>query len=77
MKVFVTGATGVLGRHAVIAMVNAGHDVAGLARCDSKAAQLRELGVTPVTAPLFDVDELAPALEGFDAVCNLVTHIPV
>jgi nucleoside-diphosphate-sugar epimerase len=76
MKVFVTGATGVLGRAAVAALVRDGHEVAGLARCDDKAMVLESLGARPVRVHLFDEDGLTTALSGFDAVCNLVTHVP-
>ena len=41
MRVFVAGATGVIGRRAVAALVSAGHDVTGIARTPRKAAQLR------------------------------------
>ena len=37
MKVFVAGATGVLGRRAVRLLVEAGHDVTGVARSPAKA----------------------------------------
>lgn len=77
MKVAVTGATGVLGTAAVRALVAAGHDVVGLARSAEKAALLERLGARPVRADLFDHDGLVAAFEGCDAVCNLVTHIPV
>lgn len=77
MKIFLTGASGVMGTSAARAMVQAGHDVAGLARSESKAAALAELGVTPVVACLFEPGELAAAFTGYDVVCNLATHVPV
>ncbi len=77
MKVFVTGATGVLGSFAVRALLVDGHVVTGLARGADKARALQSLGVEPVAAPLFDADALTDALRGFDVVCNLATHIPV
>jgi nucleoside-diphosphate-sugar epimerase len=77
LKVFVTGATGVLGRAAVTAMLAQGHDVTGLARSDDKARDLEAMGASGVTLHLFDSAALAAALAGFDAVCNLATHIPV
>jgi len=77
VKVFVTGATGVLGRSAVRALRADGHDVSGLARGVDKARSLEMAGVTPVRVQLFDTDGLAEALRGFDVVCNLATHIPV
>lgn len=78
MKVFVTGATGVLGRSAVAALLEDGHEVSGIARDEPKARGLETMGATAVRqASLLDQDALACALEGFDAVCNLVTHVPV
>ncbi len=78
MKVLVTGATGVLGRASVEALVKAGHEVSGLARDEQKAQLLQRLGATPVQGTsLFDEDSLTAAFTGFDAVCNLATHIPV
>ena len=77
MKVFVTGATGVLGRVAVRALLEDGHDVTGLARGLDKARELEAAGAVPACVHLFDVEKLTEALRGFDAVCNLATHIPV
>jgi len=77
VKVFVTGATGVLGSAAVSSLLGDGHAVAGIARDDIKAAALEVAGVVPVRAQLLDLDAMTGALEGFDAVCNLATHIPV
>jgi nucleoside-diphosphate-sugar epimerase len=47
MRVFVTGATGVLGRHLVPGLVAAGHDVTATTRSPDKAAGLRAAGATP------------------------------
>lgn len=77
MRVFVTGATGVLGCHAVAALLAAGHEVSALARTPEKAEAVRREGATPVTVWLYDVGAMAAALEGHDAVCNLATSIPV
>jgi nucleoside-diphosphate-sugar epimerase len=75
--VFVTGATGVLGRSAVAALVGDGHDVSGLARTEDKALVVEAAGATPLAVNLFDVEELTDALAGYDAVCNLATCIPI
>jgi len=76
MKVFVAGATGVLGKRAVRELVAAGHDVTGVARSDEKAAFLRSLGATPVKVDVFDAPAVKEAVAGHDVVCNLATHIP-
>ena len=48
MRVFVTGATGALGRHLVPGLVAAGHEVIATTRTPGKVAQLREAGAQPV-----------------------------
>ncbi len=76
MEIFVTGATRVLGRPVVQALVDAGHRVRALSRSEENAAALRELGVDPVPASLFEVESLKPALTGSDAILHLATRIP-
>lgn len=76
MKVFVAGATGVVGRRAVARLVAAGHEVTGVARSDEKAELLRSLGATPARVDLFDAGAVKEAVAGHDAVVNLTTHIP-
>jgi nucleoside-diphosphate-sugar epimerase len=75
-KIFVAGATGVLGRRAVKQLVDAGHEVTGIARSDDKAALLKSLGATPVQIDLFDLAAIKGAAAGHDVVANLATHIP-
>lgn len=77
MKVFVTGATGVLGHCAISALLADGHEVTGLARNDEKAAQLEAAGAGACEAHLFDQQAMTDALQGFEAVCHLATHMPV
>jgi nucleoside-diphosphate-sugar epimerase len=77
VRVFVTGATGVLGLSAIASLQADGHEVTGLARNGEKADKLRGIGAGACSAPLFDVTALAAALDGHQAVCNLATHIPV
>ncbi len=62
MKVFVIGATGVIGREAVPQLRAAGHEVGLLDRR---------------TTSMFDTGQLATALTGYDAVVNLATRIPL
>jgi len=76
MKVFVTGATGAIGRFAVPDLVAAGHQVIGLARSDEKAAQLEQQGAAAARVSMFDEAALKDAFAGCDAVCNLATSIP-
>jgi nucleoside-diphosphate-sugar epimerase len=76
MKIFVAGATGVLGRRSVRALVEAGHDVTGLARSDEKAALLRDAGASPARVDLFDAQAIRDVVAGHEVVVNLATHIP-
>lgn len=77
MKIFVTGATGTLGRPTVRALVEAGHEVRGLARSAASAAVLRALGATPVPVEdFFDTGEMQRAVEGSEAIAHLATRIP-
>ena len=76
MKVFVAGATGVVGRRAVAQLVDAGHEVTAVARSAAKADWLRSVGAVPVEVSLFDAAALRAAVAGHDAVVNLATHIP-
>jgi nucleoside-diphosphate-sugar epimerase len=76
MRVFVAGATGVIGRRAVAQLIAAGHEVTGIARAPAKAAQLRRAGAVPVEVSLFDPAALTAAVAGHDAVVNLATKIP-
>ena len=75
-KIFVAGATGVLGRRAVKQLADAGHAVTGIARSDEKAELVRSLGGKPVRVDLFDAAALKDAIDGHDVVANLATHIP-
>jgi nucleoside-diphosphate-sugar epimerase len=75
-RIFVAGATGVLGRRTVARLVAEGHDVTGVARSEDKAHLLRRLGAVPVTADLFDAAAVREAVAGHEVVMNLATHIP-
>src|SRR3954453_10165755 len=62
MKVFVAGATGVLGRQLVPQLVAQGHDVVGMTRSASKQDLVRSLGARPVVADALDPDAVAEAV---------------
>src|SRR5215469_14424240 len=76
MKIFITGATGVLGRHVVPQLIQTGHQVRGLARSEGNVALLRSFGAEPVRVDLFDLAALTQAMEGCDAILHLATKIP-
>ena len=62
MKVFVAGATGVLGRVLVPQLVARGHAVVGMTRSASKQDLVRSLGARPVVADALDPDAVAQAV---------------
>jgi nucleoside-diphosphate-sugar epimerase len=76
VKVFVAGATGVLGRRVLPLLVAGGHEVTGVARSPEKADLLRSLGASPATVDLFDAGAVKDAVAGHEVVVNLATHIP-
>lgn len=77
MKVFVTGACGIMGRSAVTALLAAGHDVACLARSPRGVAQVEAMGADAVLGGMFDADRLVAAFSGCEAVCNMATRVPL
>lgn len=76
MKVFIAGATGVLGRRLVRQFAERGHEVIGLARGESGRALVHSNGGAAREADIFDADSLARAAEGADAVVHAATAIP-
>lgn len=76
MKIFVAGATGVLGRATIPRLVAAGHDVTGIARSADAARRLEAAGARAARVSLFDPSALEEAVAGHDAVINLATAIP-
>jgi nucleoside-diphosphate-sugar epimerase len=76
MKVFLAGATGVLGRRLILQFRGKGYGVAALARNDRGAMVIRALGGEPRPGDLFDADSLARAAEGAEIVIHAATSIP-
>jgi nucleoside-diphosphate-sugar epimerase len=62
MKVFVAGATGVLGRALIPQLVARGHDVVGMTRSASKQDGVRSMGARPVVADALNPDAVAQAV---------------
>src|SRR5256884_8684093 len=76
MRVFVAGATGVLGRRLVRQLVARGHSAVGLTRSEAGDRLVRALGGEPRRANLFDVDSLTKAAERCSVVVHAATAIP-
>ncbi len=62
MRVLVAGATGAIGKQLVPRLVEAGHEVHGMTRSESKQALLRELGAVPIVADALDPEQVAQAV---------------
>ena len=74
--VFVTGATGVLGRATIPQLLASGYTIRALSRGAAHDAAIRALGAEPVHGELFDPESLTRAVAGADAVLHLATRIP-
>jgi nucleoside-diphosphate-sugar epimerase len=72
MKIFVAGATGVVGRPLIRQLVERGHEVTGMTRSESKQELLRELGARPVVADALDPDGVARAIA--EAEPDVIVH---
>jgi 2-alkyl-3-oxoalkanoate reductase len=62
MKIFVAGATGVLGRELVPRLVARGHEVVGMTKTAGKQELVRGLGARPIVADALDPDAVAQAV---------------
>jgi len=78
VRIFIAGASGVIGVRLVPLLVADGHTVAGMTRSPQKAGMLAELGAQPVVCDVFDVDALAQAVTAFgpDVVLHQLTDLP-
>jgi nucleoside-diphosphate-sugar epimerase len=78
MRVFLAGATGVLGIRIVPLLVADGHTVAGMTRSPSKSRTLTDLGAEPVVCDVYDAAALARAVQAFapEVVLHELTDLP-
>jgi 2-alkyl-3-oxoalkanoate reductase len=72
MRVFVTGATGALGRHLVPGLVAAGHKVTATTRTPGKVAQLHTAGAEPVVVDGLDREAVIAAVQA--AAPEVIMH---
>jgi uncharacterized protein YbjT (DUF2867 family) len=78
MRIFLAGATGVIGGRLLPLLLAEGHVIAAMTRTPGKVDGLRTAGVTPVLCDLFDQRALIAAVGDFqpDAVLHQVTDLP-
>ncbi|MCU1415455.1 MAG: putative NAD-dependent epimerase/dehydratase [Microbacteriaceae bacterium] len=77
-RIFLAGASGVIGQKLIPLLVEAGHVVGGMTRTANKADQLSQLGAQPIVVDVFDRDALIQAVREFapDLILNELTDLP-
>ncbi len=78
MRVFLAGATGVVGAPLVPQLLTAGHEVTAMTRSVLRAAQLAAAGADPVVCDVFDADGVRAAMADAspEAVIHELTSLP-
>jgi len=78
MRVFLAGATGVIGRRLLPRLLEAGHDVTAITRREDRAAALREAGAVPAVCDVFDTEAVRAAIERAspEVVVHELTDLP-
>jgi nucleoside-diphosphate-sugar epimerase len=78
VRIFVAGATGVIGVRLVALLVQAPHNVAGMTRSPEKVDGLRSIGAEPVICDVFDHEALTASLMSYrpDAIVDELTDLP-
>src|ERR1700680_3495994 len=76
MKVFIAGASGVLGRRLIRQLTARGHCAVGRVRSAKAESAVRAMGGEPRHADLFDAESLAKTADGCDTVIHAATAIP-
>ena len=78
VRIFLAGASGVIGQRLIPRLVQAGHIVGGLTRSHGKTELLRHLGAEPILCDVFDREALIQAVRDFkpDVMLNELTDLP-
>lgn len=77
-RVFLAGASGVIGTRLIPLLIDAGHTVGGMTRSAGKADLLAQLGAEPIIVDVFDRPDLIEAVRRFnpDIILNELTDLP-
>ena len=77
-RVFLAGASGVIGQRLIPRLVEAGYVVGGMTRSAGKTDLLRQLGAEPVVCDVFDRETLIQVVRDFapDVILNELTDLP-
>lgn len=78
MRIYLAGASGVIGIRLLPMLVADGHEVAAMTRSPHKAEELRAMGGRPVVCDVFDRDALTSAVASFapEMVMHQLTDLP-
>ena len=78
MRIFVAGATGVIGKPLLRLLKHAGHDVTGTTRSAAKAGEIEKLGAKPAVVDVFDAAALKAAVAAAnpEVVIHQLTDLP-
>jgi nucleoside-diphosphate-sugar epimerase len=78
MRVFLAGATGVIGRRLAPLLIAEGHELTGMTRSSQRAETLRAMGVQPIIADALDERAVTEAVGRArpDAVVHQLTSLP-
>jgi len=77
-RIYLAGASGVIGSRLVPLLVDAGYTVGAMTRSSEKAARLASLGAEPIVCDVFDRGALTTAVRSFspDLVLHELTDLP-
>lgn len=78
MRIFLAGATGVIGIRLLPLLVESGHAVAGMTRSPQNADRIAAAGGEPIVCDVFDGEALTEAVVAFapEAVVHQLTDLP-
>ena len=77
-RVFLAGASGVIGQRLIPRLIEAGYVVGGMTRSADKTELLSRLGAEPILCDVFDREGLSRAVRDFapDVILNELTDLP-